>query len=512
MRLRSLQQLVVTAALLALCVSGCKANKRSDDIPIEQLEAQLRVRPGRWRIEPSLLSPVRIRFASILVRHKDVDADQASVVRPGEAVTRTREEALRRAFALAQELAHHPERFENLARQASDDTSASVSGGVFGIVPALALEPIQLDALAGLKIGELEGPIETSMGFEIIKRLPVTPETHIAMRRILFTYNSARIRSELRKKVDRPRAAALAAANELGAAIRAGSISFAEAARLHSDAIDGDFGGDRGIWPTHQESGTSTTGLELLTHAGVGEVVGPLDTADGYELLVRTTEIERTRYATSAIVIFDVETDGAPRTRADSVVLASKIAAELKREPSRFGDLQEQYCGDSCNVFPTAWPARSGAWRIEAALDKLPIGGVSDVVDTPAALYILRRENPETASQEPTPVYSYEMPQPEPRTFSEIILTSDPETLITGMRMFFATQTQPLQVTKEEMERCELLMEQVELDFRSAPVEQRTEIVAASERELVAILGVDRFKRFKEQQSAWVRKVQFGPI
>ncbi|KAJ2780935.1 Peptidyl-prolyl cis-trans isomerase NIMA-interacting protein 1 [Coemansia javaensis] len=109
-----------------------------------------------------------LRARHILVKH-------AGSRRPSswreEHITRTEDEAMERIKGILQRLIDkdNPVRFEDVAAVESDCSSAK-KGGDLGPFELGAMQKPFEDAVLGLKVGKLSGPIKTDSGLHIILR------------------------------------------------------------------------------------------------------------------------------------------------------------------------------------------------------------------------------------------------------------------------------------------------------------------------------------------------------
>jgi hypothetical protein len=84
-------------------------------------------------------------------------------------VTRSKDEARRRAEEVLAQLQEGKASFEELARRYSDDVSKA-AGGAMGNFERSALPPALADAAFTLVVGDTSGVIETGRGFHIVRR------------------------------------------------------------------------------------------------------------------------------------------------------------------------------------------------------------------------------------------------------------------------------------------------------------------------------------------------------
>jgi peptidyl-prolyl cis-trans isomerase D len=74
-----------------------------------------------------------------------------------------------RAEDLLKQLREKPERFAELAREHSQDPGSAQSGGDLGFLVRGATDKAFDDALFGMKVGEIVGPVETEFGYHLIR-------------------------------------------------------------------------------------------------------------------------------------------------------------------------------------------------------------------------------------------------------------------------------------------------------------------------------------------------------
>lgn len=104
----------------------------------------------------------KVRARHILIRYEGAE-------RAGEDVTRSKARAREIAEEIHQKVLSEPERFDELAREHSEDGSAS-RGGDLGAIGRGRLAPPFEKALFALEPGEIGPVVETDYGFHIIQR------------------------------------------------------------------------------------------------------------------------------------------------------------------------------------------------------------------------------------------------------------------------------------------------------------------------------------------------------
>lgn len=86
------------------------------------------------------------------------------------------EEALAEAVRLRQEAQAHPDRFDNLVTQHSDDPGKSSNNGIYRIEDPEIYQPDFVSAARALQqIGDISEPVKTQFGYHVIKLLEVIP-------------------------------------------------------------------------------------------------------------------------------------------------------------------------------------------------------------------------------------------------------------------------------------------------------------------------------------------------
>jgi peptidyl-prolyl cis-trans isomerase SurA len=191
---------------------------------------------------------------------------------------RSREEALRLAGDVLAAAARPGAEFADLARRHSEAPDR-VEGGALGVFgPNEILKPLER-AIDRLAPGEVGGPVETGLGFHIVRResIPRARAAHILLR---FRGVSCS------EGVTRSREEALALAQEILARIRKGA-DFAALARKHSEDGNAARGGDLGVFLAGEMEKPFAAAVFALE---VGEVSSIVETRHGLHLIQRLPE------------------------------------------------------------------------------------------------------------------------------------------------------------------------------------------------------------------------------
>lgn len=375
---------------------------------------------GRWRLAPRTELDRTVLFVShILIRHRDAEPTVAPFnvghwqrLPPPPARTREEGSALARHIALRARAA--PAAFPDLAKACSEDEVSAGAGGSLGGIRAAIFSawPQVLDALATLDDGAVSAVVETQFGFHVFRRNPVPAKELVAGRRLVIGYQGATwldvVRRPDRQPTRRAHAEALAKAQQLAAVGRSAPHQFANLIQEYSEHMDVAQAGDIGVWST-LEAGDLEREREVLARLKVGEISAPIDTAVGITLLQRTGQLERPRYAMTAIQLwFDAE---APATHEASRLVVREKAGELatlvSARPELFQELQRQLC---CAEV-VQWTAGRGPAGIAEALPRLAIGAIDA---TPIAAFssfsIVKRLDPAEVAAPPQPRFA--LPNP----------------------------------------------------------------------------------------------------
>lgn len=130
--------------------------------------------------------------------------------------------------------------FTQLVRENSEDRDTLESGGAFGLRPASTLPPLFVNAVRGLKVGEVSQVVRSNAGFHIIK---LVERENVAQAR----YTQQRARHILLRTTPKLGATELVAKMKgIRKGIIEGQASFAQMARQHSEDGSGARGGDLG--------------------------------------------------------------------------------------------------------------------------------------------------------------------------------------------------------------------------------------------------------------------------
>jgi parvulin-like peptidyl-prolyl isomerase len=189
---------------------------------------------------------------------------------------RTREEALVLAKEVLAKARRGGTRFASLAQLHSEAPDAK-NGGALGVFGPYEILPALEHAVAALKVNAISGPIETGLGFHIVKRTPIerrrVAQILVRFKGAAFDAGVSRNKNEARRRAE----TIMERARRQGA-------DFAELAKRFSEDGTGATGGvllafGRGeMEPLFEEAAFALK---------VGEVSAPIETRLGFHVLLR---------------------------------------------------------------------------------------------------------------------------------------------------------------------------------------------------------------------------------
>jgi len=228
-------------------------------------------------------------------------------------------------------------------------------------------------------------------GGEAPPRLTGDPEPvedgEVAAAQIVVAYRGARAAGE---EITRTRAEAQALAHRVREDLRQGE-TFAMAAKIYSDGPRSLHGGNLGIITLEKVMPEVADALRALH---VGQISEPVETAYGFHIL-RRDPVERV--TVRHLLVSHADSDQAPpgvtRTREEARARCEELRARI-RDGEGFVELvQAESDGPSA---PRGGDlGRFGRGTMVGAFEEvafaLPVGGISDVVETPFGFHIIQR-------------------------------------------------------------------------------------------------------------------------
>ncbi len=216
--------------------------------------------------------PDKIGVAHILISFKTAHNPV------GRGKRRTRDEARIRAQKVYAELKTGTMDFAKAAAVYSDEKASGEQGGNLGTRSPGDFLATFSDAVVRLKPGSYSAPVETPLGFHIIKRLAIEAAFHASHILIPWKGCLSAPRDTTRSKEE-----ALALAKQILGKIR-NQEKFEGLAKKYSSCPSASAGGDLGEF----NRGQMVPDFEkALIQAKAGEVVGPVETGFGYHLIWR---------------------------------------------------------------------------------------------------------------------------------------------------------------------------------------------------------------------------------
>jgi hypothetical protein len=294
------------------------------------------------------------------------------------------------ATRIAVQVSADPSTFASVAQKESEDVVTSAAGGSLGGVRAanLMMDSQVLDVLAALHNGEVSRPVETRHGFHIFLRRSPPPLTVLAARRIVVPYDGVAPAAP----VGRTRQDAEAIARAIAEDLRADADRFAQYLTKYPPPPGADPRGAIGIW-TSQEPGRLEREREQLAGLPIGGVTDPIDSPDGFGVLMRTVAGEP-QYSVELIKLpFREGTPASdPASHSSSLKLAHNLLKSLATDPGAFESLQRQYC---CRGIES-WSRGRVTGGLIDGVSRLPIAGISPTpLESPPYLLIAKRVDPE---------------------------------------------------------------------------------------------------------------------
>ena len=168
------------------------------------------------------------------------------------------------------------EKFEDVAKEVSDDVSAKTNGGDIGYIGALQVVYPFETAVFNSKIGEISMPVRTEFGYHIIKvtdKKPARGKIHIATIWKAFNYTMT----------DEEKAKAKEEINNIYLQLKSGA-DFNDLARKYSDDRTMAVRGDAGFWigPNQREPSFDEAAYSLKNP---GDITEPVETSLGWFII-----------------------------------------------------------------------------------------------------------------------------------------------------------------------------------------------------------------------------------
>jgi parvulin-like peptidyl-prolyl isomerase len=401
----------------ALRAHGDEAARIEAEQPLEATQPpQIGYPEGPWWSEGT--STLIVSASHILVSHRDAKPTQGLLL--AAPATRSRDEALQRAWQLYLNLRDHPARFAEVAARDSDEPLGRAFGGALGTLYADVLPRGIVDALGHVREGEVTRPVETEQGFHVLRRLAPAAPISLDLAHIVVRYDgvSGWQRSD-REVPERTREEARALAERFAREAKQAPDRFGDLAREHSDAEDALRGGDKGTLSTYEATDADEAQLFAvaahLPPGGVSDVVELA--ASGFHVVRRTPPSERPALAASVITVGYIDSPlsllraNATRSRDEAEQLARRTVTQLAKRPDRFEAMRAEQCDQVMCEGITSWKPGRHLFALEAALEPLRVGEITaEPVATPLGFLIVRREDAQAHPPPSTPPPTFSFP------------------------------------------------------------------------------------------------------
>ena len=168
------------------------------------------------------------------------------------------------------------DKFEDVAKEVSDDPSAATNGGDIGFIPVLQVVYPFETAIFTMKIGEISMPVRTQFGYHIIRvtdKKPARGKIHVATIWKAFNYTMT----------DEEKAKAKEEIQNIYLQLKSGA-DFNDLARKYSDDRTMAVRGDAGFWigPNQKEPSFDQAAYGIKN---TGEITEPVETTLGWFII-----------------------------------------------------------------------------------------------------------------------------------------------------------------------------------------------------------------------------------
>jgi peptidyl-prolyl cis-trans isomerase SurA len=238
------------------------------------------------------------------------------------------------------------EKFEDVAKEVSDDISAATNGGDIGFMPVLQVVYPFETALFTMKIGELSMPVRTQFGYHIIKitdKKPARGKIQIATIWKAFNY----------MMTDEEKAKAKEEIQNIYLQLKSGS-DFNDLARKYSDDRTMAVRGDAGFWigPNQREPVFDQAAYGLKNP---GDITEPVETSLGWFIirLLAKKEVDTWDEAKSTLAT-QIARDA--RSQKSEKVVVDKLKKEYNYQLNT-QNLEEFYRMVDPSIFEAKWNA-----------------------------------------------------------------------------------------------------------------------------------------------------------
>ncbi len=359
--------------VLALLLGSAALGWPEDPVP-----AAGEIDPARVASAPAQ-APDQIGIAQIMISWQGSRAAAPTI-------TRTKEEAKKRAEQISAAARSQGADFKALAQKYSEDPRTSGNGGLMGVASRGEISAVLEAAAFGMGPGQVSDPVESEHAWHVLKSLPLFAASHV-----LFMYRGGQAAPP---EISRTKEEARQAAEEVVAKLKAGA-PFADLARALSDCPSKQEGGKLGTFCAGMMVPQFESGLVGLQ---VGETSGVVESPFGFHVILRIAiekkeKKEVIRVSHVLISYQGVRGTVATRSQEEARALADKLLAEIQggkdfaAVAAANSDCPSKARGGDLGVF--------GRGQMVPAFDQaafaLEPGEISGVVATQFGFHILKR-------------------------------------------------------------------------------------------------------------------------
>ncbi|MFA5815048.1 MAG: peptidylprolyl isomerase [Bacteroidales bacterium] len=260
--------------------------------------------------------------------------------------------AYRKAMAVRDRLIKG-EKFEDVAKEVSDDISASTNGGDIGYMPVLQVVYPFETAIFTMKIGELSMPVRTQFGYHIIRvtdKKPARGKIHIATIWKAFNYTMT----------DEEKAQAKEEIQNIYLQLKSGA-DFNDLARKYSDDRTMAIRGDAGFWtgPNQKEPAFDQAAYGLKNP---GDITEPLETTLGW-FIIRLLEKKAPDTWEEAKSVLSNQIARDIRSQKSEQVVVDKLKKEYNYQLNT-QNLEEFYRLVDPSIFEGRWDANPALQKV----------------------------------------------------------------------------------------------------------------------------------------------------
>ncbi|MCX6226896.1 MAG: peptidylprolyl isomerase [Bacteroidia bacterium] len=247
------------------------------------------------------------------------------------------------------------ERFEDVAKEVSNDISASTNGGDIGYMPVLQVVYPFETAIFTMKIGELSMPVRTQFGYHIIRvtdKKPARGKIHVATIWKAFNYTMT----------DEEKAKAKEEIQNIYLQLKSGA-DFNDLARKYSDDRTMAVRGDAGFWigPNQKEPAFDQAAYGIRNP---GDITEPVETTLGWFIIRLLDKKDQDTWEEAKSVLSN-QISRDIRSQKSEQVVVEKLKKEYKYTLNT-QNLEEFYRLVDPSIF-------QGKWDPNTALQKMGV-------------------------------------------------------------------------------------------------------------------------------------------